>query len=354
MYMVGSQAEACLAASERALRLAQEVGPVEEVARVLQFRGHARLWLGEVDEGLADIREALRLSLELGLQETPRAYVNLAGLVSEQDGPAAGLKTYREGIEFGARRGELGLSAWAKGETVWPLFDLGEWDELLQVSSEVIEGSREALIAALVAPYRAMVLVRRGRVDEAADLISEFMPLARKATGPQVLVPSLVVSALMANAHGQREAALDAALEALSLVDRPGHRWWLSQEIVEVLLSVEDAERARNVLQWPEEGTTRNRLARLSVQSMVAEADGRLDQSVALYREAAEKWKEFGFVLARGQALFGAGRSRIGLSRPAEAMADLRGAREVFAKLQAAPLLAETDDWLERATALTS
>jgi tetratricopeptide (TPR) repeat protein len=352
--MVGGQAEACLAASERALTLAQELGQVEETPAVLQFRGTARVWLGEVDEGLADIREAIRLSLELGLQETPRAYVNLAGLVSEHEGPAAGLSVYREGIEFGKRRGELGLARWARGETVWPLFDLGEWDEVLLVSGEIIEGSREALIADLVAPYRAMVLARRGQLDEAAVLIAEFLPLARKAKDPQVLVPSLVVSALMANARGQREAALDAALEALDLVDRPGHRWWLSPELVEVLVSAEDVERARDVLRWPEEGTTRSRLARLSVQAMVTEAEGRLDQSMALYREAAEKWKEFGFVLGAGQALLGAGRALVGLGRPAEALGNLREAREVFAKLEAAPLLAEADDWLERATALTS
>ena len=86
----------------------------------------------------------------------------------------------------------------------------------------------------------------------------------------------------------------------------------------------------------------------------MAEADGRLEQALGLYAEAAEGWAGFGHVPERGQALLGVGRCLLSLGRPTEAAAKLREAREVFQGLGARPLVAEVDAHLELATALTS
>jgi hypothetical protein len=56
----------------------------------------------------------------------------------------------------------------------------------------------------------------------------------------------------------------------------------------------------------------------------------------------------------QGFALLGQGRCLIRLARPTEAASVLQHAREIFERLQAAPALAETDELLERATALSS
>jgi hypothetical protein len=55
-----------------------------------------------------------------------------------------------------------------------------------------------------------------------------------------------------------------------------------------------------------------------------------------------------------GYALLGRGRCLLAQGMPTEATNSLRQAREIFASLAAKPALAETDELLEQATALTS
>ena len=43
----------------------------------------------------------------------------------------------REGIDLDSRRGLTFRAMWTRAESTWPLFDLGEWDELLRITDEV-------------------------------------------------------------------------------------------------------------------------------------------------------------------------------------------------------------------------
>jgi hypothetical protein len=71
------------------------------------------------------------------------------------------------------------------------------------------------------------------------------------------------------------------------------------------------------------------------------------------YAEAEERWRTFGAVFERAQALLGRGRCLLASGRPG-AEQPLREAREVFVRLGAAPLVADADALLERALAATS
>jgi hypothetical protein len=84
------------------------------------------------------------------------------------------------------------------------------------------------------------------------------------------------------------------------------------------------------------------------------EARGEIERAADLYREAAERWAEFGHVPERGQALLGLGRCLTATGGSAEAVTPLRDAREIFSSLGARPLLDEADAWLAKATALSS
>src|SRR5437867_8418350 len=64
--MIRGRAAAALVSSEKSLALAEELGFREHFISVLQFRGVARIELGDVEHGFADIREALRLCLNEG------------------------------------------------------------------------------------------------------------------------------------------------------------------------------------------------------------------------------------------------------------------------------------------------
>ena len=86
----------------------------------------------------------------------------------------------------------------------------------------------------------------------------------------------------------------------------------------------------------------------------LTEARGDLWAAVDAYADAADRWERFGVVAEQAFALLGQGRCLVGLSRPNEAAPVLRNAREIFERLQAAPVLAETDALLLQATAISS
>ena len=101
---IGSAYPEAIAAAERALQLAAELG-LPEPARALGCRGNARAYLGE-RQGLEDMRRALQLAIEQGLgREAAVLHNNLAIAVWTYEGPQAALAACRDGIDFCERRG---------------------------------------------------------------------------------------------------------------------------------------------------------------------------------------------------------------------------------------------------------
>jgi len=94
--------------------------------------------------------------------------------------------------------------------------------------------------------------------------------------------------------------------------------------------------------------------ALVAATAALAEAHGDLRAAADGYADAAERWERFGVVPEQASALLGWGRCLLGLGRAGEAGPALRGAREILARLQAAPARAEADALLERAVALSS
>src|SRR5439155_13645561 len=88
--------------------------------------------------------------------------------------------------------------------------------------------------------------------------------------------------------------------------------------------------------------------------AILLEARGEREAAAAIYREAAERWENFGVVPEQGSALLGQGRCLLVLGRTEEASEPLRKAAEIFARLGAQPSLVEAYGLLERATSRAS
>ena len=91
-----------------------------------------------------------------------------------------------------------------------------------------------------------------------------------------------------------------------------------------------------------------------SARAALAEASGDVAVAGAAYADAARRWQHFGTVTEHGYALLGRGRCLISLGQTGPATSVLQEAGDIFARLGAAPALAEIDSLMGRATLLSS
>jgi tetratricopeptide (TPR) repeat protein len=241
---------------------------------------------------------------------------------------------------------------WIKGQTLWPLFDLARWDEILQIADELISWERvhgRSYFGAMALSSKAQVLVRRGAVDEAAPLAEEFLPRAREIGDPQVLSPALVVAALTEQARGKFAAAL-TMVEELAETTRDPFRANQVTDAVRICSAAGQLPLARKMLDAVPVAMARHRHALLTGQAVVSEAEGNFDQASERYAEAAEGWKDYGHVPEQALALLGHGRCLVTLGQPG-ADQPLRDARNLFAGMDYEPALAETEALLEQTAA---
>jgi class 3 adenylate cyclase/tetratricopeptide (TPR) repeat protein len=346
-HMLSGRFSECIEWSEKALGLAEQLAVADAVVMVLQFRGTARCELGDV-EGLEDLRRAREQSLALGLgQETVRAHINLGNIVWLVEGPAKGLEVQRAGIAFGERRGLMGPVMWTKGETLWTLFDLGEWDELLRVADELLAWEQvhgESYFGAMALSYKANVLARRGELDEAVSLSAAFLPRARKIADPQILVPALAIAALIEQQRSRRSTALELVQEFDAATrERTQFRTDLLPDVLRICAAYGAVDIATRLVEVAPAPCAREQHAVVTARATLAEVRAERDEASRLYKEAAGGWNEFGNAVEHAHALLGFARCSLAAGSNGDVEMPLTEARGIFERLGARPLIAETD-----------
>ena len=123
--------------------------------------------------------------------------------------------------------------------------------------------------------------------------------------------------------------------------------------LLRTTLALGDTRLAQRVFEDVEPRTPWAEHAVASARAQLAEADQRHADAAQLYREAGERWQQFGNLPERGYALLGQGRCLAALSKP-DAEAPLREARELFASMGYKPALAETEALLAETVAKTA
>jgi tetratricopeptide (TPR) repeat protein len=354
--MLRSQYPESMVLAEKSLALAETLNRPDLTVRPLQYRGWARWDARDAAGAQAD----LQASIEIGLQhgdagETSIAYNNYGSLRLALEGPAAALETYREGMAFSARRGMEGNRLWSAGETTWCLYDLGRWDELLTVADEV-ESEAQARswsqIGLLALPERIKVLLLRGQAAEAAALVGSTLAAAREVGDPQLLVPALEAQAMVEMALGRGPEAVDAILEIERITaETTPLVFSFAAALVAVACQAGDMALAHRLVEGNPAMPGRSKNIVITGRAVVAETEGRLDEALAGYQDAADRWAEHGSVIEHGRALLAIGRCLVGLGRAGEALEPLREARDVFAEPRATVLAAEVDDLLAETTA---
>jgi class 3 adenylate cyclase/tetratricopeptide (TPR) repeat protein len=358
--VVAGRTRAGLDWTTKALPLAEDFALHGEVVRLLQMRGLARQDLGQPGSS-DDLRRALSLALEHGLGfETATSYTNLAEVLHASSGPADALEVLGEAIEFAWKHGLEHHAWWTRANTAIVLFDLGRWDEALRVTEEVVEWDRSrggSQLEVSSEMTKALILAFRGEVATATALMERLLPKARAIEDVQTLAPALMISAHLALARGETAVAR-RLLEEADERTRANPSWRVNLLVntayIGAAVGAVDLA-ARQVDAAERDGRTPSAICSVvTARAIVAEARGDLESAADLYGDAAERWREFGSVLALGLVLLGLGRSRVRLGRFGEAAPPLAEARDLHARLGARPLTTEADTLLAEATAAAS
>jgi class 3 adenylate cyclase/tetratricopeptide (TPR) repeat protein len=336
--------------SNKALEMADELGLADVRAQSLAFRGGARAELGDPG-GLEDLQEALRLTRDLGLvREMAQVHVILGGVLWATEGPRASLENLEAGIEVAERRGIRDMAMSIRAETLRPLFDLGDWDHLLEVADHVtdwFQAQGEGYFDVLARIFRSRVLVGRGLAPPATA--SDFLPAARQIGDAQVLVPGLAVTSLAMTGKGDLGSAV-RLVEELDRLARDPSDWYLISfvpDLVRQCLAAGRRDVAERLLERMDDPAAQRRNCLVVGQALLAESEGHFEEASSLFDDSATRWRGDGFVYQLGQSLLGHGRCLARLGRPGAAPMLLQ-ASAVFESLQAAPARSEVEIWLSR------
>jgi class 3 adenylate cyclase/tetratricopeptide (TPR) repeat protein len=306
--MMSGRSQECLDFANKAIALGEQLGVEERVLFAKQARGTALCELGDPG-GIPALRDALSSALELGRGMVPGvAYNNLGHFLWVMESAREGLATKREGIEFARRRGLEGNVRWIQMETMWLLFDLGDWDAVLSVANELLETVTDQGQLPAVAPaFQSFVLTFRGRVNDVADLPSAFLPRAREIIDPQVLAPALAAAVVVANA--QRDAREVFALtEELEQVTRDSPDWSRLLHALPVLRACIENDRlelGERLFDRPSPHGVRAQHVAVAGQAIIAEARGEIEAAAGLYVDAARRWQEYEMPFEQAHALLG-------------------------------------------------
>jgi tetratricopeptide (TPR) repeat protein len=241
---------------------------------------------------------------------------------------------------------------WLRASTLGPLLDLGRWDGAVALADEAIAWDLAHggdYLAIGCRRHLTLILAWRGDLIAARELSARVLPRAREIDDLQQLVPALVNAALVAQATGDRPAALALVTEAAQLAtDRAGGRRFLGQHVADMVrvAAAPAPALARDLIAAAEPSATRYRLAATTAQAVLAESAGELERAAELFGEAAEGWGGYRQVLEHALALLGQGRC---LAQMGESQGEsvLRVAHERLKALGARPSAAEAATLLD-------
>ncbi|TMK80941.1 MAG: hypothetical protein E6G47_05125 [Actinobacteria bacterium] len=352
--MLAEDYSGAIADADRAIELAERTGEREAAARAQNFRGYARVALGDLD-GMRELRESINTALALGLGRTTAvSYSNLGAALLMVDGPRASMECGREGLAFAEARGLWEMASFLRNGILTTLVCSGDWDDALRLGAQVAQEAKDAgaeyeeVFAELDVGYVRVVRGEPGSADAALALLARARPLG----DPPLLAHALTEAAIGQLASGDQERAAALVEEAVEVTGGDAIPTRTSElgELVRVAIAAARPDLAERSTEGIEGlPLPRHRHALVSARGAIAEASGHAERALGLFQDAAERWEAFGQPFDRAHALFGAARCLVVLGRGDAAGEPLAAARAIFARLGATPLVAEADAWRDRA-----
>ena len=335
---------------ERAIAMAEALGLSSLRNELIADRALRRVNTGD-RRGMDDLRACLVFAQAAGeYTHVARLYYWLSSCVGALEEPTAALALADEGLAFTRRRGMRNFETYIREDRLFALFRLGRWRELMGEADALIDEAESGGRGTGRTEYHKIrVLSVTGHAERAAARALEILETDRAYEyGVER------IRALRAEPDGNAAAALESAvaqIRADGYTLQPGQRLELAREAV-LLRRVDLANESATLkaIDWSVQTPAEER----SLEAVIAEAEGRLEEAAAAFGLAVQSWDDLGEPYEAAMAELGLGRCLVSLGRPTEADQPLRRAREQFASLGAAPALAETDTLLQQASPLSA
>jgi tetratricopeptide (TPR) repeat protein len=350
MFFAG-QSDLALERLDRALEIAELRSLPETIAHALNTKGIVLLARGRKVEGLALLRKALDVALEHDKPSAAlRAYFNLGDTATRMDRADEAAELAREGLTLARRVGNR-YWEWSFLAVAYPLFALGDWNEVVAREEALPEEDWAQVRLAFLALLTAIVRVRvhRGQLEEAkrsTRLFAEF----EQSADVQEQAHAHSAEAMLLLAEGRTAEALRSARASFET----RHALGIAEEAVkesfvvavEAALALDDVSRAQELLALvdtlPPGGSPQFLQAHSArFHARLAARAGDVEEADRLFRRATGAFRELGFPFYLAVTLLEQGEWLVAQGRRDEAEPPLAEVHEIFERLEAKP-------WLDR------
>ncbi|MFC8711608.1 AAA family ATPase [Streptomyces sp. NPDC057197] len=279
-------------AAERAVEYARMVGAQEIEMTARLTLGGLRVEAGDVDAGLAEMREVNRRTVADGIASVAgRSYVNLPSELESVGRSREAVPLLEQGIEYTRRFGRFDHEAYVWGSLAESLFTLGRWEEAAEAACRSRRVGQSARPRAFHARIRAELALARGELAKAAAHLADGRAyFGTHDCAPQHTLPLVRIAIGVAAGEGR---LLDARAEAGRAL-RDGFPPGTQRYAWPLLLSAATVETRTAGLPATEEG-------RADALARIRRAAGALTVNVPVW-QAYERWVHAELAYAEGSA----------------------------------------------------
>jgi tetratricopeptide (TPR) repeat protein len=160
---------------------------------------------------MVDIERGIEIADSINSIESARAYGNLASGLSDMGELQRSFEMVEEARRHAERFGLSDWLLWLRGESAYPFYYSGDWDESIRVLDELMDefAGHPFWMEIPCRQLRGHMRLARGDEAGAREDGERALELAREAKDPQVMLPSLSFAALVAvRTDPERAAAL--------------------------------------------------------------------------------------------------------------------------------------------------
>jgi DNA-binding CsgD family transcriptional regulator len=221
IYMVKDQFSLAAAHARQAVEMARSVGAADVEAYSLNTLGVSVAELGNLDEGIALLRESMTMTRRMErAHDLHRAYANLSTVLQDAGRQAEAVEVAMEGVRWSRQLGMWRLQgAFLEANAASALIELGRWDEAWQMVDVEGDPATEGVGRLNLANTAATLAIWTGRTEIARRLLAGIYDVIQRLRDAQFTGPMYIARATLALQEHDPEAvrrAVDEGLERMA------------------------------------------------------------------------------------------------------------------------------------------